>query len=202
MRFFCFPLAKKTTLFGLTVCLLFFAAPVLAFQQPDRTIKGRVTDENNAPLTGVSITLMGKHKSVITDDDGKFEITIPSGKAVLQFTSVGYVAKEVPVGSQTTLAVVLTLQSKQLSDVVVTGYGKSSKKNITGAITSINNENFNQVVAGNPTQLLQGKVSGLNIAHSGDPNQKPTVILRGPSTLRDGANEPFYVIDGVPGAAI
>lgn len=205
MRFFCFPHAKKTTLFSLTgiaACLLFFAAPVLAFQQPDRTIKGRVTDENNAPLTGVSVTLQGRHKAAVTDEDGKFEIAVPSGKAVLQFTSVGYVAKEVPVGSQTTLVVVLSLQSKQLSDVVVTGYGKSSKKNITGAITSINNENFNQVVAGNPAQLLQGKVSGLNIARSGDPNQKPTVILRGPSTLRDGANEPFYVIDGVPGAAI
>lgn len=202
MRFFCFALAKKTTALYLTACLLFFAAPVWAFQQQDRTIKGRVTDENNSPLSGVSITLLGNRKSVMTDNDGKFEITAPSGKAVLQFTSVGYVAKEVPVGNQTTLVVMLAQQSKQLSDVVVTGYGKSSKKNITGSITSISSENFNQVVAGSPTQLLQGKVAGLNIAKSGDPNVKPTVILRGPSTLRDGANEPFYVIDGVPGAAI
>lgn len=202
MRFFCFPLAQKTTLFMLTTLLLFFAVPVLAFQQPDRTIKGKVTDENNAPLANVSVTLQGSRKSVMTDEGGNFEIIIPAGKATLQFTSVTYATKEVAVGNQTTINVALTLQSKQLSDVVVTGYGKSSKKNITGPITSISSDNFNQVVTGSPTQLLQGKVAGLNIARSGDPNVKPTVILRGPSTLRDGANEPFYVIDGVPGASL
>ena len=202
MRFFCFPLAQKTTLSLLTAWLLLFAVPVLAFQQPDRTIKGKVTDDNNEPMANVSVTLKGSRTSVMTDPDGNFEIKLSNTKAVLQFTSVGYVAKEVTVGNQTSFNVTLTLQSKQLSDVVVTGYGKSSKKNITGSITSINSDNFNQVVTGSPTQLLQGKVAGLNIARSGDPNVKPTVILRGPSTLRDGANEPFYVIDGVPGASL
>ena len=202
MRFFCFPLAQKTTLLLLTAWLLLFALPVLAFQQQERTVKGKVTDETNAPLANVSVTLQGSRKSVMTDADGNFEITVPSAKSVLQFTSVGFVAKEVPVGNQTSITVALILTSKQLSDVVVTGYGKSSKKNITGSITSINNENFNQIVTGSPAQLLQGKVPGLNIARSGDPNVKPTVILRGPSTLRDGANDPFYVIDGVPGASL
>jgi TonB-linked SusC/RagA family outer membrane protein len=202
MRFFCFPLAKKTTLSLLTVCLLFFAAPVLAFQQQDRTIKGKVTDENNAPLANVSVTIQGSRTSVMTDEGGNFEIKIIGAKAVLQFTSVSYVTQEVSVGKQSSINVALIHQSKQLSDVVVTGYGKSSKKNITGSITSINSDNFNQVVTGSPTQLLQGKVAGLNIARSGDPNVKPTVIMRGPSTLRDGANEPFYVIDGVPGASL
>jgi TonB-dependent starch-binding outer membrane protein SusC len=202
MRFFCFTLAKKTTLSLLTALLLLIAAPVLAFQQQDRTIKGKVTDENNAPLANVSVTLRGSNKSVMTDEGGNFEMTIPSGKAVLQFTAVSFVAKDVSVANQTTINAVLTLQSKQLNDVVVVGYGKSSKRNITGSITSINNENFNQVVTGSPTQLLQGKVSGLNIARSGDPNKTPSVILRGPSTLRENANEPFYVIDGVPGASL
>jgi TonB-dependent starch-binding outer membrane protein SusC len=202
MRFFCLPLAKKTTLSLLTALLLFFAAPVFAFQQQDRTIKGKVTDENNAPLANVSVSLRGSSKSVMTDEGGNFEMTIPSGKAVLQFTSVSYVAQEVSVGNKTSINIALIHQSKQLNDVVVVGYGKSSKRNITGSITSINNENFNQVVTGSPTQLLQGKVSGLNIARSGDPNKTPSVILRGPSTLRDGATEPFYVIDGVPGASL
>ncbi|WP_245843601.1 SusC/RagA family TonB-linked outer membrane protein [Niastella vici] len=202
MRFFCFALVQKTTLFFLITLLQFFATPVLAFQQQERTIKGKITDENKAPLANVSVTLQGSSKSVMTDPDGNFEIIVPSAKAVLQITSVGYVAKEIAVGSQTTITVALTLTSKQLSDVVVTGYGKTSKRNITGSVTSISSENFNQVVTGSPTQLLQGKVPGLNIARSGDPNIKPTVILRGPSTLRDGANEPFYVIDGVPGAAL
>ncbi|SEN97064.1 SusC/RagA family TonB-linked outer membrane protein [Niastella yeongjuensis] len=184
----------------ITALLLLFALPVLAFQQQDRIIKGKVTDDNKAPLPSVSVTLRGTNKSVTTDESGNFEIAVPAGKAVLQFSAVSYVAREVAVGNQTTINTTLTLQSKQLSDVVVVGYGKSSKRNITGSITSISNENFNQVVTGSPTQLLQGKVSGLNIARSGDPNKTPSVILRGPSTLRDGANDPFYVIDGVPGA--
>jgi TonB-linked SusC/RagA family outer membrane protein len=202
MRFFCFPLVKKTTLLLLTAWLLLFALPVLAFQQQDRTLKGKVTDENNAPLANVSVTIQGSSTSVMTDPNGNFEIKITGAKAVLQITSVGFVAREVTVEKQVSLHVALTHQSKQLSDVVVTGYGKSSKKNITGSITSITSDNFNQIVTGSPAQLLQGKVPGLNISRSGDPNVKPTVILRGPSTLRENANEPFYVIDGVPGASL
>jgi iron complex outermembrane receptor protein len=202
MRFFCFALTQKTTFPILTAIMLLFAVPALAFQQQDRTIKGKVTDDNKAPLPSVSITLRGSNKSVMTDEAGNFEITIPAGKAVLQFSAVSYVTKEVSVGSQSTINAVLSLQSKQLNDVVVVGYGKTSKRNITGSITSISNENFNQVVTGSPAQLLQGKVSGLNIARSGDPNKTPSVILRGPSTLRENANEPFYVIDGVPGASL
>src|ERR1043165_312311 len=94
-RFCCFPLPlKTTTLFILTTFLLVFAAPVLAFQQQERTIKGKITDENKAPLANVSVTLQGSSKSVMTGPDGNFEISVPSGKAVLQITSVGYVAKE------------------------------------------------------------------------------------------------------------
>ncbi len=131
-----------------------------------------------------------------TDESGNFEINVPTGKAILQFSAVSYVTKEVSVGNQTTINTTLTLQSKQLSDVVVVGYGKSSKRNITGSITSIMKlKNFNQVVTGSPTQLLQGKVSGLNIARSGDPNKTPSgADPAGPSTPREGANEPFYVI--------
>lgn len=202
MRFFCFSLAKKTILPLLTAWLLLLVVPALAFQQQEKTIKGKVTDDNKAPLANVSVSVQGSNNSVMTDGEGNFTITVPSNKAILLFSSIGYGNKEVSVGSQTTVNVALTLASKQLSDVVVTGYGRSSKRTITGAVTSISSENFNQVVTGSPTQLLQGKVPGLNIARSGDPNVKPTVILRGPSTLRDGANEPFYVIDGVPGAAL
>jgi TonB-linked SusC/RagA family outer membrane protein len=202
MRFVCFTLAQKTSLSLLTAWLLLLAAPALAFQQQDRTIKGKVTDDNKAPLANVSVSVQGSNNSVMTDAEGNFTITVPSNKATLLFTSIGYGNKEVPVGNQSTINIALTHTSKQLSDVVVTGYGRSSKKNITGAVTSISSENFNQVVTGSPTQLLQGKVPGLNIARSGDPNIKPSVIMRGPSSLRDGANEPFYVIDGVPGAAL
>ena len=93
--------------------------------------------------------------------------------------------------------------NQTLKDVVVIGYGTANKKDLTGAVTSIKSEEFNQGVMVNPAQLLQGKVAGLNVTKSGDPNARPSTILRGPSTLREGAaQEPFYVIDGVPGASI
>ncbi|MBS1566253.1 MAG: SusC/RagA family TonB-linked outer membrane protein, partial [Bacteroidetes bacterium] len=172
-------------------------------QSSDRSIRGRVTDESNAPLAGVTITAPGTRKFSTTDAEGNFSITVKSGTRILKISYVGYAEKEIAIGSESSISVSLTALTKQLNDVVVTGYGKSSKRNITGSITSIPAEDFNQGVINSPAQLLQGKVAGLNIAKSGDPNGSPTVILRGPSTFREGgAQDPFYVIDGVPGASL
>ncbi len=99
-----------------------------AFQQQDRTVKGKVTDENNAPLANVSVSVQGGNKSVMTDAEGNFEIPVSSAKATLLFSSIGYSSKDVSVGNNTTINVPLIHTSKQLSDVVVTGYGRSSKK--------------------------------------------------------------------------
>jgi iron complex outermembrane receptor protein len=185
-----------------TFFLLFSGFLSNSFAQSGATVTGTVSDSVNAPLSGVSVSFKNAKKTVSTNAQGYFSIPFTEGNTLLQFSSVGYERKEMNIGSNRNITVTLKSAVTQLNDVVVTGYGKSSKKNITGAITSISSENFNQAVTGSPAQLLQGKVAGLNIANSGDPNSKPTAILRGPSTLRDGANEPFYVIDGVPGASI
>jgi len=116
---------------------------------------------------------------------------------------LGMVPQEMTIGSKLIINVTLVTDSKSLKDVVVIGYGTSNKKDLTGSVTSVKAEEFNQGVLVSPAQLLQGKVAGLNVTKSGDPNAKPSTILRGPSTLREGAaQEPFYVIDGVPGASI
>ncbi|HEY8931213.1 MAG TPA: SusC/RagA family TonB-linked outer membrane protein, partial [Mucilaginibacter sp.] len=103
-----------------------------------------------------------------------------------------------------TINVSLLADAKTLKDVVVIGYGTASKREVTGSITTVKSEDFNVGVLTTPAELLQGKVAGLNVTKSGDPNQAPSVVLRGPSTIRTtgGAQEPFYVIDGVPGASI
>src|SRR6202000_2207852 len=102
-----------------------------------------------------------------------------------------------------TFSVALVSRGGQMNDVIVTGYGQSSKKNITGSVTSISSEDFNVGVISTPGELLAGKVPGINITKSGDPNEQPVVILRGASTLRTGsAQQPLYVIDGVPDASI
>ncbi len=187
----------------LTFLMLLMALMVnTSFAQLATTFTGTVTDSVNAPLQGVNVYFKNSKKIVTTNNQGHFSIPITEGNTLLVFSYVGFEKKEVNIGNNRSIEVSLKISAAQLNDVVVMGYGKSSKKNITGAITSISSENFNQAVTGSPAQLLQGKVAGLNIANSGDPNSKPTAILRGPSTLRDGANEPFYVIDGIPGASI
>jgi len=186
----------------LLIAFLFVVLPAVVFSQSQRVIKGTVTDEKNEPLPGVSVLVVGSNNGVASDVNGKYSITVSSNNNVLRFTSVGFTTKEIPVGNQNTINVSLLPNSQQLKDVVVIGYGTSTKQDVTGAITSLKSEDFNQGVLTTPAELLQGKVPGLNVTKSGDPNQAPSVILRGPSTIRTGAQEPFYVIDGVPGASI
>ncbi|WP_184548392.1 SusC/RagA family TonB-linked outer membrane protein [Mucilaginibacter sp. FT3.2] len=186
-----------------TLLLFMLIASASAFAQQGSVIRGTVTDENNAPLPGVVITVKSSGKSTSTNSGGVYQVTVNGTNDVLKFTFLGSVPKEVTVGSKTIVNVTLVTDTKQLKDVVVIGYGTSSRKDVTGAITSIKAEDFNQGVLTSPAELLQGKVAGLNITKSGDPNKPAATILRGPSTLREGAaQEPFYVIDGVPGASI
>ncbi|OGX91540.1 SusC/RagA family TonB-linked outer membrane protein [Hymenobacter coccineus] len=178
-------------------------APAVALAQ--QTVRGTVTDEKNAALPGVTVRLKDGAAAVATAADGAYSIKTNGPADILVFSFVGTVAKEIAPGTQTSLNVTLLPDAQKLNDVVVIGYGTASRADITGAVTSIKSEEFNQGVLTTPAELLQGKVAGLNITKSGDPNQRPSVVLRGPSTIRTvngGVTEPFYVIDGVPGASI
>ncbi|RYE29925.1 MAG: RagB/SusD family nutrient uptake outer membrane protein [Sphingobacteriaceae bacterium] len=183
---------------------VFLTNSLIVYSQTGRVVKGIITDEKNQALPGVSVMVAGTSNGVASDVDGKYMITINSDQAVLRFTSVGFTTKEIQVANSSTINVSLVPGANQLKDVVVIGYGTSTKQNVAGSITSLQSEEFNQGVLTTPAELLQSKVPGLNVTKSGDPNQQPAVILRGPSTLNSasGAQEPFYVIDGVPGASI
>jgi iron complex outermembrane receptor protein len=173
-------------------------------QKSGYSIKGRVIDETNNPVPGAIVTLKGTSKATSTDANGNYSINVNGKGDVLVYTFLGSLPKEITVGADNVINVTLLTDTKQLKDVVVIGYGTSSKQDVTGSITSLKAEDFNVGVNTTPADLLQGKVPGLNITKSGDPNAAPSVILRGPSTIRTtgGAQEPFYVIDGVPGASI
>lgn len=174
-----------------------------AIQQIDRTLQGTVTDEKQQPLPGVSIVVKGTTRGTTTDLNGNYTLRLTNESDSLTFSIIGFVTQSFKLGNQATLNVNLRPDIKQLRDVVVIGYGTASKRDVTGSITTVKAEEFNSGVLVTPAELLQGKVAGLNVTKSGDPNQRPAVILRGPSTLRAGtAQEPFYVIDGVPGASI
>lgn len=165
-------------------------------------IKGKVIVEGTGEaLPGVNIILEGSKIGVTTDVNGSFKIKAPSD-GVLTFTYVGYITQKVSINSRSEINVQLVSDSKALSEVVVVGYGTQSRKNLTSSVSTINSENLNKGAISDVGQLLQGKVPGLNITRSGDPNRPAAIILRGASSLRDGAQSPLFVIDGVPGADI
>ncbi|HEY4150512.1 MAG TPA: SusC/RagA family TonB-linked outer membrane protein [Chitinophagaceae bacterium] len=197
---FCRIAAKAGAAFLLAILL-----GITSFAQgTDGTIRGVVTDETNTPLAGVTVSVKGTNIATTTNEEGVYSILVKGPGEVIVFSLVGAPSKEVKAGSRKVINTSLVNEARQLKDVVVIGYGTSSKKDVTGSITTIKAEEFNQGVLTTPAELLQGKVAGLNVTKSGDPNAAPAVVLRGPSTIRTtgGAMEPFYVIDGVPGASI
>ncbi len=167
----------------------------------DQSVSGKVTAENGEELPGVSILLKGTQRGTTTNTSGQYKISVPDAKSVLVFSFVGYVAQEVVVGNQSMIDVKMVSEDRTLKEVVVIGYGTQSRKNLTSAITTIKPEDLNRGAITDVGQLLQGKVPGLNISASGDPNRPAAVVLRGASTI-NSSQGPLYVIDGIPGADI
>lgn len=173
---------------------------MVTVQAQEKQVKGTVKDAKGDPVQGATISVKGTQNSVAAAADGSFFINAKQGD-VLSITAVSFEGKEIRVTSASSYDVVISTTSATLSDVVVVGYGKASKRNLSSSITSVKPEDLNRGAISDVGQLLQGKVAGLNITASGDPNKPAAVILRGASTV-NSPGAPFYVIDGIPGADI
>lgn len=169
-------------------------------QDATREIKGTVTDNNGGPLQGVSVLVKGKSTGTATNNAGMYTVKATNGD-VLVISYVGFITQELTVGANVSFNISLKPNNTENTDVVVVGYGRSSKRTISSAIASVKPEDLNRGAIGDVGQLLQGKVPGLNITASGDPNRPAAIILRGASTI-NSPQGPFYVIDGIPGADI
>ena len=183
----------------LTVLLLLVTS--VAWSQ-SRTVTGKVTSlDDGIGIPGVNVVEKGTSNGTVSDVEGNYTINVAEG-ATLVFSFVGYSGQEVTVGNQNSIDVALTADVTSLDEVVVVGYGTQEKKEITSAVTSVKEADFNRGTVNDPIQLLQGKVAGLNITRpGGDPNAGFNVRLRGVSTF--GANsEPLIVIDGVIGGSL
>jgi iron complex outermembrane receptor protein len=168
-----------------------------------RQITGVVFDENDNTIPGVSIVEKGTTNGTVTDMDGKFIIGVEGSSKTLVFSFVGYKKQEIVLSDQTNYKVHLVTSNIKLDEVVAIGYGKLTRKDVTSSITTVNAKDLNVGVYTDPSQLLQGKVPGLTITQTSDPNGKSSITLRGASTLRTGeAQEPYYVIDGIPGMSL
>lgn len=179
-------------------CLLassFLIASSTAFAESD--ISGTVVDDKGNPLAGVVVRVEGSKKGTITDGNGRYSIdATPSQR--LQFSFLGFTSQTVKAGQSS--QVVLQEDDKTLNEVVVVGYGTMRRKDVTSSITTLKQDDLNLGVVTTPGELLQGKVPGLVVTTTADPNGEPSVTLRGASTLRTGeAMQPYYIVDGVPG---
>jgi TonB-linked SusC/RagA family outer membrane protein len=161
-----------------------------------RQISGTITDKDGNALAGVTVANLQTQKFTSTDAKGHFQITAQIGE-LLKFTYVGYKPINAKVSaSNNDLQIQFKDEMADLDEVVVTGYTSERKKDLTGAVTVVNINDIKDVPTGNVMQSLEGRVPGLQIANSGNPNGSVGVTLRGITTLND--NDPLYIIDGIP----
>ncbi len=185
---------RKKLLLG---CLLLLFGITQSFAQ-QRTVTGTVLSSDRSPLEGASVIVSGQKTGVSTSSDGRFSISVPANAKQLQISFVGSENKLINLTSASEYEIILESNAESLTDVVVVGYGSVRKKDLTGAVASIPAKFFNKGQINSPEQLLQGKVSGLQITNSsGQPGGITIVKIRGNNSIRSG-NSPLYVVDGVP----
>lgn len=179
----------------LSAALLLCGATAMA--QGLRT--GVITDANGEPLVGVSVLEQGTQNGTTTDANGRYRLTTTKANAKLRVSYTGYEAQIISPGQNAQMKE----SNETLNELVVVGYGTMRRKDVTSSITTVNAKDLNQGVFTDPAQMLQGKVPGLFVTSTGDPNGSPSISLRGASSLRSGeAMQPYYVIDGIPGVDI
>ena len=159
-------------------------------------VTGKVASGDTA-LSGVSVRVKGTTTAVQTDNSGQFSINT-SPTATLIFSNVGYTTQEVAVNNRSTLQVFMMVSSDKLDEVVVTGYTRQARKDITGSVSVVDVKAMKSIPAGTGEQALQGQASGVTIISSGAPGGASNVFIRGVSSFGD--NQPLVIIDGVQGS--
>mgnify|MGYP004514923511 FL=1 len=160
---------------------------------------GVIKDANGEPLIGVTVLEQGTSNGTVTDVNGRYTLKTTKPNAKLKVSYIGYESQIITPGQSVTLSA----NDATLNEVVVVGYGTMRRKDVTSSITTVNAKDLDKGVYTDPAQMLQGKVAGLVISSTGDPNGSSSITLRGSSSLREGeAMQPYYVIDGIPGMDI
>ena len=185
-------LAKRSLLL---VALLVIGSLQLMAQT--RTIKGEVTDaQNGEALIGATVMVEGEKGGTVTDFDGNFSLQVSSSAKKIKVSYIGYIDKVLSVSDN--MKVKLESDSKALADVVVIGYGTARKSDLTGSVATVKSKDFNKGLVSSPEQLINGKVSGVQImSNSGSASAGSTIRVRGGASL-NASNDPLIVLDGVP----
>jgi len=187
-----------------TKLLLFFtlfsvlcSSALLAEQNQQLSVSGIVTDKLNDPLPGVTIQVKGTGQGTVTDIDGKYNIVVPSGNAILVFSFIGYQTQEISVGQRQSIDVVLSEATTELEEMVVVGYGQQKKESVVAAISQINAKGLKQTPTSNLGVALAGRLPGLTVMQrSGVPGgEQMEFYVRGRSTIN--GQQPLILVDGV-----
>ncbi len=170
---------------------------VVDVQQQQRTVTGKVTDQNGEPLPGTTVMVKGTAQGTITDADGNYSLSNVPDDATLVFSFVGMETQEINVGNRTRIDVTLQEEAVALEEVVAVGYGTMRKSDLTGSISQVQGEKLKNIAARSAADALQGKTAGVMVTStSGSPGSLGAVRIRGVGTVND--NNPLYVVDGLP----
>jgi TonB-linked SusC/RagA family outer membrane protein len=175
------------------------AKPLIVQQLATIDITGKVTDDKNQPLPGVTVKIKGTQTAVVTQSDGIYNIKIANKNSVLVFSSVGFISQEVSVLNNTIINIVLKEQNTGLNEVVVIGYGQVRRRDLTGAVSSISIQDLQKAPVASFDQAIAGRIAGLRTTNlDGQPGQQGiSIVIRGNNSLT-GSNTPLFVIDGFP----
>ncbi|WP_074591579.1 SusC/RagA family TonB-linked outer membrane protein [Pedobacter antarcticus] len=177
--------------YALLLLLIFLSAGLKA-QTP--VIKGKVVDEQNAGLPGATISIKGKKTATASDGEGNFVLSAEPND-ILLINLLGYTAAEVKVGTSKQITISLNSSSKDLSEVVVVGYGTQLKKDLTGSVALVDAAEIKKTSGSDIGQLLQGRTPGISVTTDGQPGASPTIRIRGLASFNN--QQPLYVVDGI-----
>ncbi len=165
------------------------------------SITGKVTSSDDGEgLPGVNVIVKETNQGTVTDVEGNYALGVPDNESILVFSSVGYVSEKIVVGSQSVIDITLAADITTLSEIIVVGYGTQEKKDVTGAIGTVNSEDFKAHPVTRVDQALQGRTAGVVVTNSsGAPGGTVSIRVRGANSIT-GNNDPLYVIDGFVGA--
>lgn len=185
----------------LTMVLVSLFLPLAAFAQ--HKVSGIVSSDSGEPLVGAIVLEKGTNNACYSEEKGLYSITVSSPDAVLEFILIGYLNRTIPVDGRSEINVTLNEDVTLLEDVVVIGYGQTTKKEVTGSVASLKSDDFVKGSVSSPYDLINGKIAGLSIIRGdgGDPNGSISIQLRGTTSMSAGAT-PLVIIDNVIGGSL
>ncbi len=165
----------------------------------EKTISGKITDENNEALPGVNIVVKNTTIGTVTDIEGNYRLSAPDNATTLVVSSVGYITQEIDINGQAMINIQMDPDVQSLSEIVVVGYGTAKKSDLTGAVATIKSEELLDRQTFNVGQALQGRIPGVDVyVNSAAPGSAPRIRIRGINSINSN-NDPLYVVDGVIG---